>query len=143
MLKMFLDALLFKDGVLMGVSFWLLSACIAGLVLIMGAFIVYCCKELYIWINTKEIIEEDVIATVIEKEYEPGYTSMISGGKCCVPISHSASYDVYLKYGNEEFIIDDEELYNQVKENDRVPAKLIMYISKNGKVLDTDLEIDS
>ena len=87
-------------------------------------------------------MEENVFATVVEKDYDPSYTTFIRAGKVMTPVHHSSSYDVYLKYGDEEFAIDDEALYNRVNKNDKIPAKLVKYLSKDGKVLKIDIEVE-
>ena len=137
-----LDSLFFKDGILIGVLYWIALLLSVFALFLIGAVIVEICYDIYVKINTNEIVEENVVATVIEKDYAEGYTSLVSAGKCLVPVCHSDTYDVYLEYEGREFILDDEDLYDRVKENDKLPAKLIKYLSKDGKVLKIDIEVE-
>ena len=136
---MFYDALLFREGFLYGILHWLLLGIVVFLVL---ALVLLCYQEINVKINTAEIVEENIFATVVEKDYDPSYTTFIRAGKVMTPVHHSSSYDVYLKYGDEEFAIDDEALYNRVNKNDKIPAKLVKYLSKDGKVLKIDIEVE-
>lgn len=147
MLEMILETLLFEDGVALGCCYWLVIICIAVLIGLIIWLIIDIIKSgynnWYIRTNTNEIITEDVFATVVKKEYTPGHTTLITAGKCLIPVMHGPSYDVSLSYSDDVFVFDCEELYNEVKRNDKIPAKLLKYISKNGDVLETELEIGS
>ena len=147
MLEMILDMLLFEDGVILGCCYWLVIICIVVLIGLIIWLIMDVIKSgynnWYIRANTNEIVTEDVIATVVKKEYTPGHTTLITAGKCLIPVMHSPSYDVSLSYDDEVFVFDCKELYNEADINDKILAKLSKYISKNGDVLETELEIGS
>lgn len=138
----FLDGLFFKEGIGIGILHWIIVVMAVLLVLLLVSVVWDGCNAVYVKINTAEIIEEDIFVTVVEKDYDASYTTFVRTGKVTTPIHHSASYDVYLKYGDEEFVLDNEELYNRVSKNDKIPAKLLKYLSKNGKLLKTDIEIE-
>ena len=138
----FLDALLFRDGILIGILSWIIVALLILLILVLASLVMEGCKAIYVKINTAEIVEEDIFVTVVEKDYDESYTTFVKVGSVTTPIHHGASYDVYLKYGNEKVVIDDQKLYNRVNKNDKLPAKLIKYLSKDGKVLKTDIEVE-
>ena len=142
MWDMILDMLLFEDGVLLGILFWIVVILIVFVLLLIGIVIAECVREVYVKINTDEVIEENAMTTVKKKEYIPGYTSVISAGKCLVPIRHSASYCVHLECEGEEFVLDGEQLYYQVKENEKIPAKLFKYLSKEGNVLKKSIKVE-
>lgn len=142
MWEMILESLLFKDGILMGILFWIVTALFLFMIFLIGAMINEWCYEIYAHINTAEVVEEMVFATVVDKDCDDEYTTFVNTGKVITPIYHSASYDVYLEYDGEEFVLDDEKLYYSVKKNDKIPAKLVKYLSKEGKVLKTDIEVE-
>lgn len=147
MLNSFLEMLMFEDGVLMGVACWLTIVCALALVGISIWLVIDIAKDCYckwyVRVNTDKVDEKEVLATVVKKEYTPRRTAMVSAGKCLVPISQSATYNVCLSYNGEKFVFNCQKLYDQVKVNDKIPAKYLEYIAKNGEVIETELEIDS
>lgn len=136
-----LDALLFRDGISIGILHWFAIIMVILIILFIGLGIWNVYNAVYVKINTAEVVEENIFVTVVKKDYQASYTTFSRTGKILTPIYHSVSYDVYLRYGEKEFSIDDEKLYNRVNENEKIPAKLTKYLSKAGEVLDTDIEI--
>lgn len=139
----FLDSLLFKNGIVDGIIHWVLSLLLGVCIFFLGCFVFQGCSEVNIENKTAQVVEEDVQVTVVEKDYNASYTAfMKTAGKTRIPIKHDASYKVYLKYGDEDFIIDDEELYNRVNKGDEITVKYKKYLSEDGEVLKTDVEVE-
>ena len=74
-----------------------------------------------------KVIKEETIKTkvkIIDKDYSESYTSMIFTGKVCVPVHHPAEYNVKYEYKGIKKLIDDEDFYNRVNENEEVVVNL-------------------
>jgi len=138
----FLDALLFRDGIVIGILHWVIVVMLVLVILLLGTAVWNCCNDVYVKVNTSEVVEENIFVTVVEKDYDASYTTFTRVGKVTTPIHHNASYDVYLKYGGEEIVVDNEELFNLVNKNDKVPAKILKYYSKDGRLLKTDIKVE-
>ncbi len=97
---------------------------VGAVILIVGSVICY-----ILWTIYRLIAYDYEMATyrakVRKKTYEEEYTSFASTGKVCVPIHHPAEYNVHIVTENGlEDVIDDEELYNDVKKGSKIQVQM-------------------
>jgi len=87
------------------------------------------------------------IAIVDSFEYKRAHTTttMLKVGNVMVPQirHHNEEYNVWLEYKGELYCIDDEELFNDVEENEKVRVWVNKGYNKKGKVKHIFLSIDS
>jgi hypothetical protein len=115
---------------------------ICGIFLFLVGFLPLCYigHEAYIEKTTVQQ-EQKVYAKVINVKYQPSYTSIVMSGKVAVPITHAESYNIELQYEDVKETIDNKQLFEQVKINEKIEVKLIQYISGN-KILKQELKIN-
>lgn len=90
-----------------------------------------------------KVIKEETIKTkvkIIDKDYKESYTTMIFTGKVCIPVSHPPEYNVKYEYKGIKKLIEDEDFYNRVNENEEVVVNLhVIYYEDDTISFDIEL----
>lgn len=90
-----------------------------------------------------KVIKEETIKTkvkIIDKDYSESYTSMIFTGKVFIPVQQPAEYNVKYEYKGIKKLIDDEDFYNRVNENEEVVVNLhVIYYEDDTISFDIEL----
>lgn len=64
-----LDALLFRDGISIGILHWFAIIMVILIILFIGLGIWNVYNAVYVKINTAEVVEENIFVTVVKKDY--------------------------------------------------------------------------
>ena len=98
-------------------------------------------------LKPKEVRFETIIsqAKVIRKNYEPDYTAYETQliGSIPLPVKnyHFERFNVFLKYENYEFCIDDKELFAKVNFGDYVKIKVRKGYDKQDNLITNKIEL--
>ncbi len=91
--------------------------------------------------DIKTINEESVMAVIAKKEHIKSSTNVIIVNRMPILLTIPEEYNVYLEYGEVSTIVDDEELFTQVKAHDNVSACLKTRFDKKGRIVKQWLEL--
>lgn len=80
------------------------------------------------------LIETDVTAEVINKEYKKAWTQIISTGKVTSVVVHPEQYNLEIKNDNISSVIDNKQFYEALKIGDKIIVVRSTWKYKNGEI---------
>ena len=85
-------------------------------------------------ITESKIVE----VVVVNKEYTPSRTMVITSGKVTVPVRKSPKYEITISDGEHTDTLDNKELYDQVEIGDKFNMQKLIYKNRKGEIIDVD-----
>lgn len=136
--------------VFIGFTLWLLIVSIKDrdpvlfiLTMILAMILVLPVAYGYDYYKEQQAIQEveTTQAEVQRKEHVPSRTTYVLSGKVMVPIRIAEQYNIHLKAGEHQDIIDNQQIYESLEVGDKLEVRVVTYIDESGETLTQKIQL--